>query len=102
MRKFPMLCSLLLLASTGCQTVFAPTVGVVYNDTKWNAGVTSNEKYGKSASGEALSIFGFVAMGDISADTLAKKASITKIHHLDVRTRNILGIGILTATIYGD
>jgi hypothetical protein len=44
-----------------------------------------------------------VATGDASIEAAAKSAGITKIHHVDYHSKNILGIiGTFTVMVYGE
>jgi hypothetical protein len=93
----------LLLATTGCALVVSPAFGGLYTDVKWGGEVTSNAGASKSGSGEAMSVLGLVAVGDASVETAARKANITKIHHVDYHSWSILGIfGRITTTVYGE
>lgn len=91
-----------LTFSSGCIAVSTPAIGVLYTDVAWPAEATSNDLGSKSGSATAKSFFGLFAHGDVSVETLAKNAGITKVSHVDVKTENILGFGMLTVTVYGD
>ncbi len=91
-----------LVAPIGCQTVYAPTLGILYSDVRYPTAVTSNEGSSKQATGQAVSFFGLFAIGDVSVESLARDAGITKIHHVDSRIENILGFGRLWVTVYGE
>lgn len=93
---------LVLLCMTGCMTVASPAVGWVYTDVKWPQASTSNGAGMKTGSSEAMSILGIVALGDASVETAAKKAGITKIHHVDFHSTHILVYGKIVTTVYGD
>ena len=46
---------------------------------------------------------GLIAVGDASIRTAANSAGITKIHHVDYHTTNMLGIvARITVTVYGE
>ncbi len=59
---------------------------------------TFSGRYNKVGTASATSILGLVATGDASITAAARKAGITKIHHVDAETQSILGI-ITTYTI---
>lgn len=92
----------LVPALTGCIGVATPSMGAAYTDVKWPMFVTSNELGTKQATGVARNWFGFVATGDVSIERLANQAGIREIHHVDVRTKNIMGVGTLTVTVHGE
>jgi hypothetical protein len=92
----------LLVSATGCVSVMMPAQGSVYADVAWSQDITANAGATKSASATATSFFGIVALGDVTVSTLAAKAGITKIHHIDTHTKNIIGYGVLTVTVYGE
>jgi len=82
-------CVTLLLSS--CAVVKSPLTGVLYTDIKAPVAATSNSNSTKVGSASATSILGVVATGDASIDAAAKSAGITKIHHVDEHSTNILG-----------
>jgi len=105
MIKIKNLCSVVLLSSalTGCIAVATPAVGVAYTDVKWSGPVTSNAAATKTGKAEASTIMGLVATGDASVEAAAKNGGITKIHHVDYHTTNILGVyGKIITTVYGE
>jgi len=56
-------------------------------------------KFGEA---EAQTILGLIAQGDCSIEAAAQDGGITKIHHVDHETKNILGIVATYKTIvYG-
>ncbi len=51
----------------------------------------------------ATSVLGIYASGDASIDAAAKSAGITKIHHVDEQSTNILGFfAKYTVYVYGE
>ncbi len=103
MKKLAMGSALLLLASsTGCIGVYSPAIGAFYTDVNWNQAVTSNSGASKRATDRAWSFFAAVAIGDVSVSNLADQAGIKTIHHIDTHTTNILGVGWLDVTVYGE
>ena len=92
---------------TGCFALTqTPALGVVYTDVKAPLAVTSNTMTkDKMLKGEAsaASYLGLIATGDASINAAATSAGITKIHHVDYHTTNILGIvARITVTVYGE
>ncbi len=57
----------------------------------------------KTGAATATSILGIVATGDASIEAAAKNAGITRIHHVDHHTKNILGFyAEFTTIVYGE
>lgn len=91
-----------MLSSCGA-AVMTPAAGYLYTDVKAPLTATSNSGSGKVGSGEIASILGIVATGDASIESAAKSAGITKIHHVDYHTKNILGVyATWTVFVYGE
>jgi len=87
----------------GCAAVIAPAMGTVYTETKAPMAVTSNSGYTKVGTAYCHSILGIVALGDASIKAAMENGGITKIHHVDYKTENILGIyAKLTVIVYGE
>ncbi len=102
MKKFLSVTALFTIAVilTSCYAnVSSPVVGAIYTDVKYPVAVTSNSNATKVGSSKATSILGFVATGDASIDKAAKNAGITKIHHVDAHSTNVLGV-VATYEIY--
>ncbi len=81
-----------VLVLTSCASVKSPLTGVWYTDVKAPLTATSNSNSTKVGSAEATSVLGLVATGDASIDAAAKSGGITKIHHVDEQSTNILGL----------
>lgn len=81
-----------VLMLTSCATVKSPLMGAWYTDVKAPLTATSNSNATKVGSAEATSVLGLVATGDASIDAAAKAGGITKIHHVDEQSTNILGL----------
>jgi len=95
------------LLLTGCANVVQPALGTpmgaIYSDVKGPLLATSQPTYSKVGEAECESILGWIARGDASIETACKKAGITKIHHIDYRQENVLGVHCrYTLTVYGD
>ena len=84
--------------------VSASTMGAVVTLTSEPTDIVQNNvKELKQDKISTLSILGLFAFGDSRIDALAKKAGITKIHHIDKDTFSILGIFVQeTFTVYGE
>jgi hypothetical protein len=83
--------------------VKAPLFGSIYTDIKAPFAVTNHSSSSKVGAAKATSILGIVATGDASIETAAKSAGITKIHYVDERVKNILGIyAEYEVVVYGD
>ncbi len=76
----------------GCAMVKSPVMGMWYTHVKAPFVVTDNGVSGKMGTGEAVSILGLIAYGDASVQTIAKKAGITKISHVDEESTNYIGV----------
>jgi hypothetical protein len=95
--------SVLALFLTSCIAVSTPVLGTLYTDVKAPLAATSNSGSSKVGTATAQAIFGLVATGDASIEAAAKSAGITKIHHVDYHSKNILGIiGTFTVMVYGE
>jgi len=84
---------------SSCAMVQSPVGGMLYTDVKSPVAATSNSASSKVGTGSASSYLGAVAIGDASIDAAAKAAGITKIHHVDAHSKNILGL-VATYTVY--
>ena len=103
MKKTLGLASLLLAVFllTGCATIYP--VGSLYSGVKLPVNATSNSSYSKVGKASCISVLTLIAAGDASIEAASKDGGITKIHHVDWETKNILGIiGTYTTTVYGD
>ena len=102
------ICLVLLTISTilltGCAVNKAsPLTGIIYTDVKAPVSATSNATYSKVGTASAISILGIVALGDASIHTAMANGGITKIHHVDFESGNILGFyAKYTVIVYGD
>lgn len=77
---------------SSCAVVKSPLSGLLYVDVKAPVAVTGNSNSSKVGTAQAVSILGAVATGDASIENAAKNAGITKIHHVDEHSTNVLGI----------
>jgi TRL-like protein family len=88
---------------SSCAMVKAPLSGYIYTDVKAPVTATSNSNASKVGSSQATSILGWFATGDASIDAAAKSAGITKIHHVDEESTNILGLfATYRVFVYGE
>lgn len=87
----------------GCAAAIQPATGFVYSDIKGAMTATDNSGFSKVGTSKCTSILGIVATGDASIDAAARSAGISRIHHVDYHTKNILGIyAEHTVYVYGD
>lgn len=90
----------------GClKAPFQPPMGTIYNRTTAPLSTEYNKTDigAKKGSGEATSILGLFAWGDLSTQSAAKKAGISVIKHLDYEYYNLLYIvQTTTINVYGD
>jgi hypothetical protein len=86
---------------TGC-TVVSPMNGGIYTDLTGPVAVGSATGASKKGEAKATSIVG-VALGDASIETAMKNGGITKVHHVDTKVKNILGVyAEYTTIVYGE
>ena len=91
----------LLLSGCAAYSV-SPVTGFIYNDVKGPLAVTENEDDSKVGTATATSILGLVATGDASIKAAMDNGGITKVHHVDFRSKSILGIyAEFTVIVYG-
>jgi len=107
----PLLLSLFMLTS-GCATFFGTGTGGVPRGSiltdvqgpvatqNFEMRVQAGELRKGTASAEGY--LGLVAQGDASIQAAAKDGGITNIHHIDFKTRSILGLYVeYTTVVYG-
>jgi len=88
---------------SSCAIVKTPLSGFIYTDVKAPLTATSNSNSSKVGTAEATSILGLFATGDASIDKAAKSAGITKIHHIDEESTNVLGLfATYKVYVYGE
>ena len=89
---------------TGCAAMaVSPITGGLYTDVKAPVTATANPTYSKVGTASCLSILGIIGIGDASIEAAARNGGITKIHHVDYRSTNILGIyAKFTVYVYGE
>jgi hypothetical protein len=91
-----------LLAGCGAM-VHSPVTGGLYTEVKGPITATANPTYSKVGTAFCTSILGIIATGDASIETAAKNGGITKIHHVDYESKNILGLyAKYTVIVYGE
>ncbi|MFN3269189.1 MAG: TRL-like family protein [Candidatus Kapaibacteriota bacterium] len=96
------LLSLALITGCGAYAV-TPVLGVLYTDIKAPVTATSHPTYSKVGTASCTSILGLIATGDASIEAACKSVGITKIHHVDFHSNNILGIvATYKIYVYGD
>lgn len=88
---------------TSCASVKSPLTGFLYNGTKAPVAVTENPLGTKKGEATAISVLGWVAVGDASVQTAARSAGITKISHVDEESTGILGLfAKYKVVVYGE
>jgi hypothetical protein len=76
--------------------------GSIYTDVSGPIGISDNAASPKRGEATSTGILGF-ASGDSSIKAAAASAGITKIHHVDYHTMNVLGVyGKTTTIVYGE
>lgn len=80
--------------------------GIIYNNTITPIIATNmevdNVKNLKCGKCQIFHCLGLVDTGYAGIQNAAIRGKISKIHHVDVRTRTILGIGMTTVEVYGE
>jgi hypothetical protein len=86
---------------SGC-TGLTPMNGSIYTDLKGPVSMGNATGSSKVGEAKATAIVG-VALGDASIETAMKNGGITKVHHVDTKVRNILGVyAEYTTVVYGE
>jgi hypothetical protein len=86
---------------TGC-TVVSPMNGALYTELTAPVAMGNAATAAKKGEAKATSIVG-VALGDASIETAMKNGGITKVHHVDTKVMNIVGVyAELTTIVYGE
>jgi hypothetical protein len=88
----------------GCAAyAISPVTGFVYTDVQGPGSATSNTGSSKVGTAVAESFLGLIATGDASIEAAMKDGGITKIHHVDYESKNILGLyATFTVVVYGE
>ena len=107
MKKFFFIAGLALagLSLTSCSSVYSPAgAGLLYTDVVSPAHIVDNARLGtKVGRSSATSVLGLVATGDAGVNEAAKQGGITKISHVDVQQKSILGLfGTYEVIVYGE
>jgi len=88
---------------SGCAGVMSPATGILYSSTEAPIAATMADGYTKSGSASCTSILGIVASGNASITAAMKNGGITKIHHVDYHSMQVLGLyAEMTTTVYGE
>lgn len=91
------------LLASGCAYAVAPVTGFVYSDVDGPLTATSNPDGSKTGIAQCESILGIVASGDCSIAAAARNGGISRIRHVDFKTKSILGVyAEFTTTVYGE
>jgi len=86
---------------SGC-TIVTPLNGGLYTDLTAVVTVGPAATAAKKGEAKLTSILG-VALGDASLEMAMKNGGITKVHHVDTKVKNVLGIyGEYTIIVYGE
>lgn len=88
----------------GCAAyAVSPVTGFLYTDVRGPGSPTSNVNSPKVGEAKAESFLGLIAIGDASIEAAMKDGGITKIHHVDYESKNILGVyATFTVIVYGE
>jgi hypothetical protein len=103
---FPAFALCLVIVLSGCSAYsIAPVTGFAYTEVYGPVSATSNDLPSSPKMGTATctSILGLIARGDASINAAMKDGGITKIHHVDFASKNILGLyAEFTVIVYGE
>lgn len=87
-------------------TCCAANAGFLYQDTIIPIIATNMEtkniKDLKCGEAQIMHFLGIIDTGHAGIQNAAKRAGITKIHHVDVNTKTVIGIGMTTVQVYGE
>ena len=89
---------------TGCAAMaISPVSGGLYTNARAPITATANPTYSKVGTASCSSILGLIGTGDASIDAAMKNGGISKIHHVDYESKNILGIyAKYTVIVHGE
>lgn len=91
---------------SGCAAYTAsPALGTLYTETSAPSAVGTGINLAelKVGKGTVTSILGLIATGDASIRTAANAAGIQKVHYVDYKSKNVLGIyATYTVVVYGE
>lgn len=93
------------LVAPGCAFATTPAgPGMIWTNVSVSDNVTdADNPPSKQGSGTIRSILGLFAFGDASAESAAREAGISEIHHVDYDQFSFLFIwGTYTVTVYGN
>ena len=86
----------------GCTMAMSPIANTIYADYDGPLLVTGNSGWSKVGIAEATGIIGF-GSGDVSIKAAMEDGGITKIHHVDYKSTNVLGVySKLKVMVYGE
>ncbi len=89
--------------SSGCARVMTPAMGVIYSSTDAPIAATTATGHSKVGTASCSSVLGIVATGDASITAAMRNGGITKIHHVDYHSTQVLGLyAKMTTTVYGE
>jgi hypothetical protein len=78
---------------TGCAAVRSPVGNaMIYTGVKGPVVATSQTTWSKTGSSSCHNILGIVAIGDASITAACQDGDITKVHHVDHNSQNVLGL----------
>ncbi len=97
---------LFLIVFVGLFSINQVQAGFLYHDTITPIIATNmevdNVKNLKCGRCQIFHCFGIVDTGHAGIQNAAIRGKISKIHHVDVKTKMVLGIGTTTVEVYGE
>ena len=99
-----MVISFTALVLTGCAAVKAPVSnGAIYTNVQGPVAATVADTFSKCGESSCVAVLGIVSTGDASIEAAMQNGGITKIHHVDHKSMNILGVyAKFTTIVYGE
>ena len=87
----------------GCTyPVHTPISNMLYSDYEGPLAATSNPGWSKVGTAEVTSVLG-LGSGDASIKAAMENGKITKIHHVDYKSKNVLGVySTFKIIVYGE
>ena len=95
----------MLLSGCAALSFQSPAHGGLYTSTQGPVAATSNYDGNASKEGtaSATSILGIIGTGNASIEAAAQEANISEIHHVDYKTKSILGLyAKYTVVVHGE
>ncbi len=102
LKKMALIVAALFLLSA-CAVVSSPVGdGLIYTNVKGPVAVTASSANVKHGSASCVNVLGIIALGDCSIQAAMNNGGITKIQHVDHKSKSILSlVSWYTTDVYG-